>query len=349
MFLLLPVGMNYRTRRYPVVTFTIMGICTAVYLVGLFYELAGDQKEVLTWQFEHLWLIPNESHWWTFVTLMFVHGGFLHLFGNMIYLFLFGSCVEDMIGRLHFSIFYLLGGVGSALAYIMFSPEHFASDIPMGGASGAISACIGGYLLLRAKAHIQFKYFAFFFFRFWQGDFTMPAYVVISFWFLKDFLWMLLSNALNTHGGGTAFGAHVGGTMLGAGFMALEKIRIKRNPSLQIEEDLPARTVTAAKIAPVSHAVPRVQTPARVIPLHPSSAAAVAPVAPEPQPALPTPASNEPATIYLSWDGAQSGPFTMTQIQQMFAAGDIPNEAYYWQEGMDDWRNAQELRDPGTA
>jgi membrane associated rhomboid family serine protease len=79
----------------------------------------------------------------------------------MIYLFLFGACVEDMIGRLHFLLFYLVCGVGSALAFVMFSPDHFASHIPEGGASGAISACIGGYLLLRAKAHIEFKWIFF--------------------------------------------------------------------------------------------------------------------------------------------------------------------------------------------
>lgn len=339
MLLLIPVGMNYRTRRYPVVTFTIMGICTAVYLLCLCFELAGDQKEALTWQFEHLWLIPNEAHWWTFFTLMFVHAGFFHLFGNMIYLFLFGSCVEDMIGRLHFSIFYILGGIGSAFAYIIFSPEHFASEIPMGGASGAISACIGGYLLLRAKAHIQFKYVVFFFFRLWQGDFTLPAYVVIFFWFLKDLLSMVLAAAIDTHGGGVAFGAHVGGTMLGAGLITLEKIRIKRNPSLQIEEDKPSPPIATTVAA--MHTAPRIQPQARIIPLHPAPSAPEIPVA--------SPVSNEPATIFLSVNGSQSGPFTMTQIQQMFVARNIPKGTYYWQEGMEDWRDAQELRDPGTA
>ena len=90
---------------------------------------------------------------------MFVHEGFFHLFGNMIFLFLFGSCVEDMIGRLRFTIFYVVGGLIAEFAYMAMSPAHFRSMVPMGGASGAISACMGMYLLLRADADIEFKYF----------------------------------------------------------------------------------------------------------------------------------------------------------------------------------------------
>ncbi|HWF18973.1 MAG TPA: rhomboid family intramembrane serine protease [Verrucomicrobiae bacterium] len=342
MFILLPVGMDYRARRYPVVTFTIMGICTALYLVDLACKLGGDAQAVWDWDFEHLWLIPSESHWWTYITSMFVHQGFFHLFGNMIYLFLFGACVEDMIGRLHFSIFYLVCGIGSSLAYIMFSPQHFASDIPEGGASGAISACIGGYLLLRAKAHIQFKWIVIFFFRFFQGDFTMPAWIAISFWFLKDFGMMLLSAALDAHGGGVAFGAHVGGTLLGAGFIALEKIRLKKMPQEIEEEEVAIKPVQIVRKAPAAWAAPRPgQT--RTISLHPAASEP-----PTPAPAA-VPATSEPPTIHLSWDGAQSGPFTLSQVQQMFAAGEIPTTAYYWQEGMSDWRSAEELREPGVG
>ena len=97
--ILLPVGMNYRTERLPVVTFTLMGINTLVYLVSLIFFLA-TQGESDIWIFEHLWLIPSVSYPWTYLTSMFVHAGILHLLGNMMFLFLFGCCVEDMIGRL---------------------------------------------------------------------------------------------------------------------------------------------------------------------------------------------------------------------------------------------------------
>src|SRR6185312_9841958 len=154
MLIILPVGMDYRARRYPVVTFTLMGLCTAVYLITLAVHLSGASDETEEWIYENLWLIPEVSHWWTYLTSQFVHGGFFHLAGNMIYLFLFGACVEDMIGRLRFSIFYLVCGLGAAITYLALSGQA-DGDIPMGGASGAISGCIGGYLLLRAKAKIE--------------------------------------------------------------------------------------------------------------------------------------------------------------------------------------------------
>src|SRR5205085_962953 len=142
-------------------------------------------------------LIPGQSTWYTYLTSMFVHAGFLHLLGNMIYLFLFGCCVEDLIGRGQFLALYLLSGVVADFVYIACSPEHFASEIPMGGASGAISACMGAYLLLRAHAEIEFKYFALLFFRFFSGEFSLAAWVVISFWFLKDLFFAGLSYYAN--------------------------------------------------------------------------------------------------------------------------------------------------------
>src|SRR5215469_9017444 len=99
MFFFLPIGVSYRAQRYPVVTFTIMGLCTLIYLMQFMWEILGDDREVQEWVYQYLWLTPNKSYWWTYLTSMFVHGGFLHIFGNMIYLFLFGSCVEDLMGR----------------------------------------------------------------------------------------------------------------------------------------------------------------------------------------------------------------------------------------------------------
>ena len=163
MFFLIPVGVDYRARRYPVVTFTLMGICTVIYLIELVLRLANGDA-VTEWMLTNLWLIPAESHWWTYVTSMFVHSGFLHLLGNMVYLFLFGSCVEDIIGRIHFTVFYLLCGVLACFAHALMSSGSFEAQIPMGGASGAISGCIGGFLLLLARTKIEFKWVVFLFF-----------------------------------------------------------------------------------------------------------------------------------------------------------------------------------------
>src|SRR5882724_4302095 len=190
MFILLPVGVDYRARRYPVVTFTLMGICVLVYLVTLGFKWSGDADTVDEWVYEYLWLTPGESHWWTYLTYQFVHGGFFHLAGNMVYLYLFGACVEDLIGRVRFTVFYLLCGVAAAFAHVLVTPDHFASELPMGGASGAISGCIGGFLLLLAGTRIEFKWVVFFFFRLWSGEFMLPAWLVISFWFLEYFVMM---------------------------------------------------------------------------------------------------------------------------------------------------------------
>jgi membrane associated rhomboid family serine protease len=229
MFALIPVGVDYKAHRYPVVTFSLMGICTAVYLITLALALSQG-REVYVWTMTHLWLIPAESRWWTFITSMFVHAGLLHLVGNMIFLFLFGSCVEDWIGRFRFVVFYLLCGLGADFAYIAFIPAHFASEIPMGGASGAISGCIGGFVLLLLKTKIEFKWFFFFFFRLASGEFFLPAWLVVSFWFLRDLASAVIAAANPEHSAGVAFGAHVGGTLCGLGLVALEKLRVNVRP-----------------------------------------------------------------------------------------------------------------------
>src|SRR5258706_4559821 len=223
MFIVLPVGMNYQTARAPVITFTLMAINILVYLASLSF-LLGQGTDTAIWMYEHVWLIPADSTWYTYLTSMFVHAGFFHLLGNMFFLFLFGCCVEDMIGRWRFLGLYLLGGVVACLAYIAGSPDHFASDIPMGGASGSISACMGAYLLLRASVDIDFRYFGLIFLRPLSGEFSLPAWVAISFWFLKDLVFAGLAFYLNQGGGGVAFGAHVGGFLAGLGLVGLIKL-----------------------------------------------------------------------------------------------------------------------------
>lgn len=323
MLFLLPVGVDYRARRYPVVTFTLMGICVAVYLITLICSWTGDSDAVDNWVFENLWLIPSRSHWWTYLTSVFVHGGFFHLAGNMVYLFLFGACVEDTMGRLRFTIFYLLCGVAAGFAFIAVSPSHFASDIPLGGASGAISGCIGGFLLLLAKTKIEFKWVFFFWFRIWSGEFMLPAWLVISFWFLEDFVMMILTALGDEQRGGIGFAAHVGGTLFGMGLMAVDKIRLKRTGGLEhLEEVVRVAPIPRPMIQPVA------RTPIRV---------KVAPV------------EVETPTIHLSWDGAEYGPFAPSEVQRMFVAGEIPADGFYWQEGMDDWRTVDELRQPGVV
>jgi membrane associated rhomboid family serine protease len=309
MFIILPVGMNYRTGRMPIVTFTLIGLNVLVYLVGLVFTLSQG-KDAAIWIYEHLWLIPADSTWHTYLTSMFVHAGIFHLLGNMLYLFLFGCCVEDIIGRWRFTALYLLGGFAAELAYIAGTPEHFASEIPMGGASGAISTCMGAYLLLRAKVDIDFKYFGMIFFKVFSGEFSLAAWVVITFWFLKDVFFAVLSYYINEGGGGVAFGAHVGGFVAGLGLIALHKLFSPKKKKAE-----PKRTPM------------RVDLPSRA-----------------PAPAI-VAAPTETPTLYVYEREAEYGPFNLFQIQQMMSEGRVANQALYWSEGMTEWRNISELMD----
>jgi membrane associated rhomboid family serine protease len=309
MIAILPVGMNYRTERLPIVTLSLIGLNTLVYLVSLICALntGGDST---VWVMSHLWLIPSQSLWWTYFTSMFVHAGIFHLLGNMIYLFLFGCCVEDIIGRARFAAFYLVSGMVAELAYIAFTPAHFTSMVPMGGASGAITACLGMYLLLRANAEIEFKYFVWLFFFYVRvGEFEVPAWVAISFWFANDLLWMVLGFYLNHTGGGTAFGAHVGGFLAGLALVSIYKFIIKKR---EAPAALDTRIIKPERI--------RVTLPARR-----------------------SVATAETPTIFLHDGTQQTGPFTLSQVQAMLRAGEISHESQYWSEGLDDWQNVGEL------
>jgi membrane associated rhomboid family serine protease len=212
MFFILPVAVDYEARRYPVVTFTVMGLNALLYLISL--ALLFGSEEGAEAMITGLGLVPVEKSWWTWLTSMFVHAGFFHFVGNMIYLFLFGACVEDLLGRGRFSCFYIGGGLLANLSQVLLTTEP-ESRIPIVGASGAISACIGAFLILLPRTRINFRYFAWIFFRIFSGDFWLSARIVIGFWFALDFL-SLLAELGQEGGGGVAFGAHVGGTIAGA-------------------------------------------------------------------------------------------------------------------------------------
>ena len=140
------------------------------------------------------------------VTSMFLHGSWMHLLGNMWFLWLFGNNVEDSMGRLRFVIFYLLSGLAAALGQVLTTPT---SAIPMVGASGAISGIMGGYLLLYPNVRV----FAFLFLGFFVTSIALPAWMMLGYWFLIQFVSGLA--AFGGDLGGVAFWAHVGGFAAG--------------------------------------------------------------------------------------------------------------------------------------
>jgi membrane associated rhomboid family serine protease len=140
------------------------------------------------------------------VTSMFLHGSWLHLLGNMWFLWLFGNNIEDSMGPGRFVVFYVLGGLGAALAQVAIDP---ASNIPMVGASGAISAVMGAYLILYPHVRV----FAMVPLGFVLTSVALPAWVMLIYWMVIQFFGGLQS--IGGVGGGTAFWAHVGGFVAG--------------------------------------------------------------------------------------------------------------------------------------
>jgi len=159
----------------------------------------------------------------TVFTSMFLHGGLFHIAGNMLYLWIFGDNVEDTLGHLRFLALYVLSGVGAAAAQTVMSP---ASQVPMVGASGAISGVLGAYLFLFPHASVLTLITFGFFIRFVQ----IPAIIVLGFWIVVQVLSGLLSYgaAAKGNGGGVAWFAHIGGFVAGVMLLFLFRPRATR-------------------------------------------------------------------------------------------------------------------------
>jgi membrane associated rhomboid family serine protease len=140
------------------------------------------------------------------ITSMFLHGSWMHLLGNMWFLWIFGNNIEDSMGRLRFIVFYLLCGLAAAFGQIVTNPD---SAIPMVGASGAISGVMGGYLILYPNVRV----YAMVPLGFFLTSVALPAWVMLGYWFLIQFVSGLLNMAGDM--GGVAFWAHVGGFVAG--------------------------------------------------------------------------------------------------------------------------------------
>ena len=142
------------------------------------------------------------------LTSMFLHGSWLHLLGNMWFLYLFGNNIEDSMGHLRFILFYVLSGVAAALAQVMLDP---AAVVPMVGASGAISGVMGGYLVLYPRV----KVYTFVPIGFFLMSFALPAWTMLIYWLALQFFGGVTAVA-GAKSGGVAFWAHIGGFLAGA-------------------------------------------------------------------------------------------------------------------------------------
>ncbi len=155
------------------------------------------------------------------VTSMFIHGGLFHLLGNMLYLWIFGNNIEDVMGPVRFTVFYLLSGAIAAYAHALTAPE---SIVPMIGASGAISGVLGAYLVLFPRARVLTLVPLGFFIQFVR----LPAIVLLGFWILLQFVYGTFSLGQPS---GVAWFAHIGGFVAGAvlvGFFGWRRVRRRR-------------------------------------------------------------------------------------------------------------------------
>ena len=207
------------TRRTPVVTLAIIVACFVAFAWELGLQATSDatlNAFIVDWG-----VVPADlgAAWnggpslsqevATLFSSQFLHGGWLHLLGNMLYLWIFGNNVEDRLGRVRFILFYLGGGVAAGLAQTAIDPS---STTPMIGASGAIAATLGAYLVLYARARITTLVFLGFFYQL----INVPAVIVLGFWFVLQLLDGLASLGTTSTGGGVAFFAHIGGFVAGA-------------------------------------------------------------------------------------------------------------------------------------
>ncbi len=160
--------------------------------------------------------IGGEPVWYTPLTSMFLHGGWLHLIGNMWFLWVFGNNVEDSMGRVRYLVFYLLCGIGAAAVQSLLDPS---SPIPMVGASGAISGVMGAYVLLYPRVQVHMLVVLVIFIT----RIRVPAYLMLGYWFLLQ----LFGGAMTagSEDGGVAFWAHVGGFVAGAALIGLFRDR----------------------------------------------------------------------------------------------------------------------------
>jgi membrane associated rhomboid family serine protease len=246
---LLPLKDNIPTGRFPVVTVVLIVINVVMFFGFQHARWNGNGFQVserntveyayIPYEFTHMGkecdldrgevacegqkgvtgkASDQPNVWLTVLFAMFMHGGLLHIAGNMLFLWIFGNNIEDSMGRLKFVVFYLLGGLAATLLQTVVKPD---SMVPNLGASGAIAAVLGGYALLYPRARVATLIFIVFFITVLE----LPALVVLGGWFLLQIFDASLSSA--NAGGGVAYFAHIGGFVFGLLVIKLFATRAK--------------------------------------------------------------------------------------------------------------------------
>jgi membrane associated rhomboid family serine protease len=215
----IPLRDRNPTRRTPVVTYALIGACIAAFAIELSITASGGDASLETF-FERWAAVPADisaavghgdfasQATLGILTSMFLHAGWLHLLGNMLFLWIFGNNVEDRLGSVPFAVFYVVGGIVAALGQVLIDPH---SSTPLVGASGAIAAVLGSYIVLFPGARILSLVFLGFFYQLLE----VPAIIVLGFWFGLQLLNGVAALGAETAQGGVAFFAHIGGFVFG--------------------------------------------------------------------------------------------------------------------------------------
>ena len=230
---MIPLKDDNPTSGKPLVTYFLIGICVVLFLAQLgsesyktgqlFYSY-GLIPSVLMGHDQlpsDLYKVPASI---TIFSSMFLHGGFMHLAGNMLYMWIFADNIEDNLGPTKFLIFYLISGVGAAMAQVLMDTH---SQIPMVGASGAIGGVLGAYLI----NHPQARVLVLIPFGFFSQLIKIRAIYVLGFWFVLQFV---NSSMSSSNGGGVAYAAHIGGFV--SGMILILFLNKKRIPKSKIKK-----------------------------------------------------------------------------------------------------------------
>lgn len=244
----LPLFDNNPTSRMPIISYLILASCVLVFVWQLGLSGYDERKAFLQFGIVPSVLLGSENlpaalalvpDWLTLITSMFLHGGFLHLGSNMLYLWIFSDNVEDSMGPLRFGLFYILCGIGAGLSQAIIDP---GSNVPIIGASGGIAGILGAYILLHPRATVRVFMLILIFVRI----ISLPAWLVLGVWIAGQFA---AAPSGLSGGGGVAYFAHIGGFITG---MALIPFFKRRDVPLLADDAATGKAGWSAEPVPFS-------------------------------------------------------------------------------------------------
>lgn len=215
---MIPLHDDIKSRHRPYINYCLIGACSVVWILQF-----TRSPEAFEWQIRQFGMIPAKivqgQSLWTLFSSMFMHGGWFHFLGNMLYLWIFGDNVEDALGHFFYLFVYIISGLAGNLLQVLVAPF---SRIPTIGASGAISGIMGAYFVFFPRARILTLVPFFFFIRL----IYLPASLLLGFWILFQILYGCSSSPGT--GGGVAYFVHIGGFVCGVLIALLVRKRVQR-------------------------------------------------------------------------------------------------------------------------